>query len=53
MTTPFTPGKKVPMEYAGVFDKEDYGNYFVEGEAERLRENYTIQEHLKQKEDGQ
>lgn len=41
--SPFTPGKKVPMEYAGVFDTEDYGNYFVEGEAERFREKYKKQ----------
>jgi hypothetical protein len=47
MTNPFSPGKKIPLQYFDVFDFEDRGYYFIEDqpvtteeEAERLYAKY-------------
>lgn len=49
---PFLPGKKIPMQFAHILDKEDYGHYIVrdyqvmdEPEADRLFEKYKNRLH--------
>lgn len=56
MTSPFTPGKKVPFQYFEIFDAEDRGHYFwedqpvmSESEAERLQQKYYMKKDIADK----